>query len=219
AVGHALGEGYDVGLHAPVLDRAHARARAAPAGLDLVDDQQAAGLLDDGLYPPEVVLWGHDEPADALDGFGDEGGDAPFRRRPDHVLDLGHAQVEVRGLRHAGRAPVHVRVAHVLDVAVVDQAAAPRRLPCQAHGCLGPAAVAVTQRDHVGAARVHAGRHDRLLVGLASRAGEERDREVPGRDVAYLLRESYRYLVDEERAGVLSHPELADGRLGHLFVE
>src|SRR5690606_32988727 len=149
AVGDALGERHDVGLHAPVPDRAHANARAAPAGLHLVDDQQAARLFDDGLDAPEVVLRRHDEASDALDGLGDGRRDAPLSVRVDDVPDLRDAQVQVSVLAHAGRTPEHVRVADVLDVAGVDQAGAPRRLAGGAHGRLGAPAVAMAQGDDV----------------------------------------------------------------------
>src|SRR5690606_7727863 len=155
AVGYALGEDNDVRFDSPVLDGAHVPARAAPAGLHLVDDEQAACLLDDRCDAPEVVAWRHDETADALDGLGHEGRDATFGRGADEVFEVGDAQIEELLAGHAWRSAVLVGVADVLDVAVVDAARAPARVGRHAHRGLGPAAVGVPQRDDVGAPRVH----------------------------------------------------------------
>src|ERR1017187_2770295 len=75
AVGQRLGGGEDVRLDLPVLDAEPAFAGAAPAGLNLVGDEVAAVLFDDGEGDLEVLLGWHNKAADSLDGLGDHAGD------------------------------------------------------------------------------------------------------------------------------------------------
>ena len=64
------------GRHAPVLDAEPLAAGASPAGLHFVADEDAAVVAHDLVDDLEIFLGRRDEAADALDGLGDEAGDA-----------------------------------------------------------------------------------------------------------------------------------------------
>ena len=76
AVAEAFGAGDDVGRDALLLDAEPLAAGAAPAGLHFIADEDAAVVAHDLVDDLEIFLGRRDESADALDGLGDEAGDA-----------------------------------------------------------------------------------------------------------------------------------------------
>ncbi len=62
-----------------MLDAEHLTARAPPAGLHLVANEQPAVLSDDADDLFEIFLGRHDETAHALNRLGEKRRDAPLR--------------------------------------------------------------------------------------------------------------------------------------------
>src|SRR5258708_8250918 len=71
-IAHAFRAGDHVWNDFPILDAEPFLAGASPAGLHLIGDEERAILFDDLENNLEVLLRRSDEPADALNGFGDE---------------------------------------------------------------------------------------------------------------------------------------------------
>ena len=218
AVRDPLGEGHHVGLDAPVLDAAPVRARAAPARLHLVDDEQAAGLADERLDAPEVVGRRDREASDPLDRLGHERGDLPVRAGGQEVGQVVDQEVEVGHVGHALGLAVEVGAAHLLDVTVVDAALTPVGVGGHRHHRGAAPRVGVAQRDHVAVAGVGACRHDGHLVGLGAAVREEADLEPAWGDARQELGDLDGDLVQVERARVPGGAHLQGGRLDHLVV-
>src|SRR5205814_7499060 len=123
-------------------------------GPDLVGDEGPARLADDGQGGVEVLLGRRDEPADALDGLHQEGGDLAVGRALDErlqVLGAGDAAVRVLQVEVAAVTVGRVGVADAGDLALHARA-----VLLHAHGAEGEraaAAVIVAQDHQLGAAR------------------------------------------------------------------
>ncbi len=114
AVADALGEGEEVGRARPAvgLPAPEVFAGASPAGLHLIRDPQDAVGFEDLAEGGEEAVGRVGEAADALDRFGDEGGDVAVRLA-EHVGEVRDAGRDVLGVRQ-------VRVRAVGAYAAVD---------------------------------------------------------------------------------------------------
>ena len=128
SVAQSLGAGDDVGRDAVLLDAEPLAARAAPGGLHLVADENAAVLADDTGHDLKVFPRRRDEAADALDRLGDEAGDAAGSRGADQVLHI------LRALHIAIRIGEPERTAVAVGVVrVARRPAAARRRDASLH--------------------------------------------------------------------------------------
>jgi len=128
AVGHAFGAGDHVRRDFPLLDAEPFFAGAAPAGLDFVGDEQGAVFLDDLEDDLEIFLrWG-DEAADALNGFGDEGGDIAAGAGLNEVFHVIGASHFAFGIFQVQRTAITVGIHGVGDAHADDAAFAVGRV-------------------------------------------------------------------------------------------
>src|SRR5207245_4815307 len=104
-----LGAGADVGLDAVLFATPPLAARAAPRGLHLVGDEQAARTARDRHGDLEVLLRRRDEPSDAQDRLRHEGGDLAIRRGLDERLEILRAGDAAIGVLQPEVAAVAVR--------------------------------------------------------------------------------------------------------------
>ncbi len=171
--GDALGGGEDVGRNAPVL-HGEPLSGAAPAGHDLVGDEQDSGLIADAAELGHVLVRRHDDAVGADDRLDDDGG---------YVGLIADDVLEVVG---AGDVAAGVGVADGAAIAV-DFRAEEGALLLASDGLHGPAArvsggcdgagggpvIALVAREDFGFAGVHAGDFEGGLVGVGAAGGEE----------------------------------------------
>ena len=172
AVGDALGHSHHVGFNAIVLNAPEAPG-AAKAGLNFIGDEHATVLAHYVRHDGKVLDGRRDEPADALDGFGQH------RRNPsagggvDEFLKVVGASQAALGVGQLKRAAVTVGGGGVTNSRRKVRVAAPARMAGQALGQQGASGVSVAQRDHFAVARMALRHHHRRLVSLAAGTGKE----------------------------------------------
>ena len=200
-----------------MLDAEPAFPGAAPAGLNLVGDEVAAVLLDDGEGYLEVLFGRHDEAADSLDGLGDHAGDGARGGGLDDGFDVLGAGDLAGGIGFAQRTAVAERV-HGMDDAHLIGGFAPCGDASERAGDIGAATVGVAEGDDFEVAGVHAGGVDGGLVGLRAGAGEEGFFQAAGRDVRDFFRKRHHGLVRVECGGVAELVNLGLLRAGDVRV-
>src|SRR6516225_11243836 len=88
AVADAFGHRHDVRDDTLCFEAPEMGPGAAKAGLDFVRDAEAAGSTDVLVRLLEVTFRKYDGAADALNGFGDESGDAAGGGEIDQLFDI-----------------------------------------------------------------------------------------------------------------------------------
>src|SRR5208282_5826602 len=180
AVGHTFGAGENVRRHFPLLDAEPFFSGAAPAGLHFIGDEEAAVFLYDVENDLEIFLGRSDEPADALDGFGDERGDAAAGAGLDEVFDVTGARYFAFGVFQMEGATVAIRIDGVRDSHADDGGFAIRSVRGHGFHERRAARIGMAESDDVVAAGGHAGDQDGSFVGLAAGASEEARRQITG---------------------------------------
>ena len=130
----------------------------------------------------EVLAGRRHEPADALDGLGNERRRLPRGRGADELVEVARALHAARRVGQLERAAVAVRRQRVLDRRDLGRHRAPRRVRGERLREHRAARVAVTQRDDLGAPGVHLRQRHRGLVRFGAARREVRLLELPGRD-------------------------------------
>ena len=218
AVGHTFGTGDEVGRDLPLFDAEPFFTGAAPTGLDFVGDEKAAVFFYDFEDYLEIFLWGSDEAADALNGFGDEGGDVAAGGGLDEIFDVVGACDFAVGIFEVKRAAVAVGINSVGDANADDTCFAVRRVGGDSLGERRAAGVGVAECDDVVAAGGHAGEQDGGLVGFAAGVGEETLLQVTGSDVGDFFGECDDVFVGVEGGGVLESMHLSSDFIGNLWI-
>ena len=185
AGGDALGRGQDVGLDVEVLD-AEPLAGPAPAGHDLVDDQQDAVLVAELAQALHVALRRDDDAVGPHDRLHDDGGHA--LGVVVHELFLEHGQGLLPALLlvlGAERVAVGVgaeEVHHAGDARLGGPAA---RVAGQGDGPRGGPVVALPGSVDLLPTGEPAGGLDGVLVGLRPAVGEEHVVQVAGGELGH----------------------------------
>ncbi len=209
AVADALGHGHDVGDDALGFETPVVRAGAAKAGLHLVGHAETAGGAGVGVGALKVTVREDDGAADALDGLGEEGGDAAAGAELDevlHIVGVASAGVGVAGVG-AAVAVGHERVVHA---EAARDVVFPGVMGGEAHGGLAAAVVGVAQGEHVVVAGVGARHEQGEVVGLGAGVDEvnhfevagETSREVAGVESDVGVEVDGRRVLDERVLGV-----------------
>src|SRR5690348_16608593 len=183
AVAHAFGAGNDVRDDLPMLDAEPVLAGAGEAGLHFIGDEEPAVFLDGVEDDFEVFGGRSDEAADALDRFGDEGGDVAAGAGLNEIFDLvgaGHAAI---GILQSQRAAITIGANRVGHADADYPGGAPRALSRDGLGERGGAGIAVAQSDDVERAGGHAGQQEGGFVGLGAGIGEEGFLQTAGSDL------------------------------------
>ena len=178
AVADAFGHGDDVGDDALGLEAPVVGAGSSEPGLDFVGDAEASGSPDAGVGSGQVALGEDHGTADALDGFGKEGGDPSGGGETDDVCDF--VGVVLGGIGPVPSTAVEVGMGGVVNAESVGDIKLPRMMGGEAHGGLAAAVVAVTEGDDVEVARVGAGHEEGEVVGFRARVNEVTDLQVSG---------------------------------------
>ena len=143
------------------------------SGLHFIGDEQASVFFHGLENDLEIFRRRGDESADALNRFGDEGGDLAAGARLDQVFDVFRAGDFAIGIFQAQRAAIAVRIDGVRDAHADDAGFPPRGLRRHALGQRRSARIGVAQRHNVIRAGRHARQQDRGFVRLSAGAGEK----------------------------------------------
>ncbi len=198
-----------------MLDAEHLPG-AAPAGLHLVGDEDAAGLADGLGDDLEIFLGRNDETARADDHLGQDSGDPAGGGGLNHFLDVLGAGDLARRVGQLQRTTVAVRRECVREARHRAADLLPGRLPRGGDRHHRAARVSVPQHQHLLVAGMDAGQEHRRLVRLGPRVGEERAVEAGRKDLRHHLGEIGEHRIRVEGRGMHQGLRLTDDRLGHL---
>ena len=201
-----------------MLDAAPFVARAAPARLHLVADEDRAVLADDADGDLEIFLgWGN-ETAGALNRLGHKRRRAAGRRRLDQILDVLGATDAAVGIFEAQRAPIAVGRQRVLDAGDLRGQDTPGLLPRDRDRPLAAPGVAVPQRDDLLLAGIDLCQHDRGLVRFRAAGREEALLELARGDLRQSLGDAHLLDSRVDARGVHQPRELILQALDELWM-
>ena len=215
AVADALGRDDDVGNDAVRLERPEAFAGSPDAGLDLVDDADAAGGADP-LEGPRHIAFGHRyDAAVALYRLDDHPGQAAAGLVVDGALDL----IEIGLDAFAVNAAILVGLRHEGDPAQLGNVVAEAGDAGQRLGAEGGAVIAGAQRQHVDIAGICACHQQCQVDRFGTAVGEVHDPVMAGghgrRQFLRIVR-GHRMVEHGRAVGKLG--ELFGGRLDHRWM-
>jgi hypothetical protein len=172
AVADGFGHDDDVGDDTIILEAPEVGAGAAEAGLDFIGDADAAGVAGVGVGVGEVVGRVGDGAADALHGFGDEGGDFATGAELDDVEDFFGVLFAGFGGVVGDGAPDGVGGFQVLEAGHGGDGEFPGVMAGEGHADGVAAVVAVAEGEDVVVAGVEAGHEDGEVVGFGAGVDE-----------------------------------------------